>query len=104
MSGGKQHILSADTAGDLRARDVRYHLKGEVSPKVLFVLESFAEKLHVVDKGLADVVMLVNQMADITSQYVGVAERMKQTINGIRDAAGDPTLGMLSTPHEGEPN
>lgn len=97
-----KRILSPDTAGDMRARDVRFHLQGEVSPKVLFVLESFAEKLHTIDKGLGSIVLLVNQMADITSQYVGVAERMKQTIDGIRDAAGDPSLGMLSTEHEGE--
>jgi hypothetical protein len=93
-------IIKAQGAklGDWRARDVEFYLKpAGLDPRLMTVLCGFAEKLHTIDKGLADVVMLVNQMADITTAYVGVAERMKQTIDGIRDAAGDPTLGMLST-------
>lgn len=104
MSGGKKHILSPDSAGDMRARDVRHHLMGtNTDPKVSYVLEAFAEKLHTIDKGLGQVALLVDQMADITKSYVGVAERMKQTIDALKGENTDPSLGMLSTEHEGAP-
>lgn len=100
---GKFNLLNADNVGDMRARDVRAHLKGHVDERVMFVLESLAEKLHIVDKGLSDLILINNQICDMLPGLVGVAENMKKTIENIRDAAGDPTLGMLSTKHDGAP-
>ncbi|MCA2510517.1 MAG: hypothetical protein IM561_09055 [Microcystis sp. M60BS1] len=101
------NIIKADTSGlgDWRARDVEFYLKPVgLDPRIMSVLCGFAEKLHTIDKGIADVVLLVDQMAEITSSYVRIADNMKKTIDNIRDANGDSTLGMLSTApqqHEG---
>lgn len=104
MSGGIQHIAKPDQLGDMRARDVRHHLRSaDCDPRVKFVLEALAEKLHTVDKGLGQIAILVDQMADITKSYVGVAERMRETIESLRGEKTDPALGMLSTQHEGAP-
>lgn len=68
----------------LRARDIRDKLRGKVDPAVSNTLEVLAEQQHQLDKGLAEVVMLVNQMADITTNFVGVAEQMKKVVDAHR--------------------
>jgi hypothetical protein len=68
----------------LRARDIRDKLKGKVDLAVIQTLEVLAEQQHQLDKALGDIVLLTNQMADITSSYVSVAENMKKTIDAHR--------------------
>lgn len=68
----------------LRARDIRDKLKGKVDPAVVQTLEILAEQQHHLDKGFAEIVLLVNQMADILPGMVAVAEQMKKTIEAHR--------------------
>lgn len=68
----------------LRARDIRDRLKGVVDPRVVQTLETLAEQQHQLDKGLAEVAMLVNQMSDITTNFVAVAEQMRKTVDAHR--------------------
>lgn len=67
-------------AGELKARDVRFKLKGRVDPILLEVLETLAEQQNQLAKNQGSTAMLVDQMADITTNFVGVAEQMKKTI------------------------
>lgn len=64
----------------LRARDVRDKLKGHVDPVVSQTIEVLAEQQHQFDKGLGEVVMLVNQMADIIPGLLAVAENVKKAV------------------------
>lgn len=74
----------------VRARDIRHELRGEsVSPAMLSILEALAEQQHALNKGVAEVVRLMDQMAEITKNYVGVAEQMKLVIEGVTNPAAE---------------
>jgi uncharacterized membrane-anchored protein YhcB (DUF1043 family) len=77
-------------AGEVRARDVRYKLQGKIEPELLKVLEELAEQQHNLAKNQGTLAMLVDQMADITKNYVGVAEQMKKTIDSMREPDQEP--------------
>lgn len=71
-------------AGELRARDVRFKLQGKIEPELLKVLEELAEQQHNLAKNQGNIVMLVDQMADITKNFVGVADNMKKAMDAMR--------------------
>ena len=79
--------------GALRARDIRVVLRGVVDDRVIKTMEQLAEQQHQLDKGLGEVVLLVNKMADITSDYVKVAEQMKKTVDAYRLPQDEVTPG-----------
>lgn len=73
----------------MRAREVRQRLQGHnVDPVVQAILENLAEQQHTIDKGVVDLANMVDKMMGIIVSVVGVADNMKQTIDGIRTAAG----------------
>jgi hypothetical protein len=87
------------TGGTMRARDVRFLLKGKVEPDVSHVIEALAEKLHENEKNLTVMGGAVTQMMEIVSNMVDVADKMKsayQDIKGIGKDA-DPDGSPLSS-------
>lgn len=73
----------------LKARDVRDRLKGRVDPQVSYCIEALAEQQHTMIKSIMELSQMVDKMADILSNFVQVAENMKNTVNGMKGAAED---------------
>jgi hypothetical protein len=68
----------------MRGRDVRDRCKGRVDPNVLYVLEALAEQQHAIDKGMGEVALMIQRMADIQLMQVQVADNMKNFIDSHR--------------------
>lgn len=76
----------------LKARDVRAKLKGRVDPFVSECIEQLAEQYNDLIKNQTELSMLVYQMSNIITEFVGVAENMKKVIKRQEDDGLDDQL------------
>jgi hypothetical protein len=67
----------------LTGRAVRERLKGKIDPDVLFVVEALAEYQNVMFQQNQEVAELVNQIATIVEDFVGVATQMKHAVDKV---------------------
>lgn len=87
------------TGGTMRARDVRFMLKGKIEPDVSHVIEALAEKLHEQEKNLVLCGGAIEKMMEIVSNMVDVADRMKEAYQDIKGVGkdSDPDGSPLSS-------
>lgn len=72
------------TVRNLRGRDVYDRLKGRADTEVVSVLAALAEQQYAIDKGMGEIVVMIDQMAKINVGMVAVAENMKKVIEAHR--------------------
>jgi len=84
--------------GFIKARDVRFQLQGKhVDPAVMHILEALAEQASHQERKMAELAQIIEQMSDIISNFVRVAENMKSEINKMKQLDPHPELGPVST-------
>jgi hypothetical protein len=70
---------------NLHAREVRERLRGRVDPQVLYVLEALAEDNSKFKQQLIQFAQDLDQMSNILSNFLQVAERMKSSVENIEN-------------------
>jgi hypothetical protein len=59
-------------------------LKGRAEPELVSIIAQIAEAQYQIDKGMGEIVLMLEQMMRINVGMVGVAGRMKEVIEGAR--------------------
>ena len=97
MSSPKIIKSTALDIENYRARDVQFHLKGHVEPKVLRVLCALAEKNHFLEKTVAELAAMQNQTIEIVTQFSDVAGNMKNKMQSIEKSLQGEDVGDSKT-------
>lgn len=78
-------LSTPEKVSTFRARDVRVMLQGtNTDPKVMKCLEALAESNVDLQKQNVSMAQAINQCIDICASFAVVAERMKETVEGMK--------------------
>ena len=78
----------------LKAREVRVMLDGKIAPEVSHCIEMLAEEQTVIKQTLVEIAQSVDQLTNIITDFVQVAENMKSItdrVNNMMEPSDDFT-------------